>query len=340
MERESVFQKRLKDLDLFKRLPKNMSKGSLLGVVMTVICIVTVALLLLNEVITFMTKEIESGMRIDHRKDDQDVEVHLSIDLHKFPCHLLGLDIVDYVGTHRVAEHRTLKYWTLNTNGEKLKEVDMDMNEQDTKAEFMSAYEKEYGCRIEGYFNILLVPGNFHIAFHGKAQLYMEIMRERAGQLNVDLTHTINHLYFGATKNQAILDSLKSDFNLQSVQTLNNYKSTTVVPQPGQFSYRYKLLIVPTDLIYEDGHQYDIFQYKTFWNVATMEMQGDFSIWVEYDLSSLSMVEKRKHKYLSEFIIHICGIIGGLIAFMTFLHNLIQKSVVRLLHKAGLGKLE
>lgn len=340
MERESVFQRRLKDLDLFKRLPKNMSKGSLLGVIMTVLCIVVVALLLLNEVVTFMSKEIESGMRIDHRKDDQDVEVHLSIDIHRFPCHLLGLDIVDYVGTHRVAEHHFLKFWTLNTNGETLHEVDMDLNEADTKAEFRSAYDKGYGCRIEGHFNILLVPGNFHIAFHGKGQWYMDIIRERQGQLNVDLTHTINHLYFGESKNQAILDSLKSDFNLQSVQTLSNYKSSTIVPQPGQFSFRYKLLIVPTDLIYEDGVEYDIFQYKTFWNVATMEMQGDYSIWVEYDLSSLSMVEKRKHKYLSEFVIHICGIIGGLIAFMTFLHNLIQKSVIRLLHKAGLGKLE
>jgi hypothetical protein len=340
MERQSVFQKRLKDLDLFKRLPKNLSKGSLLGVVMTIACFAIVTLLLLNEVISFMTKEIESGMRIDHRKDDQEVEVHLSIDIHRFPCHLLGLDVVDYIGTHRVAEHANLKYWTLNTNGETLEEVNMDLDKESTQGDFVQAYDKRYGCRIEGYFNILLVPGNFHIAFHSKAEWYMDLQRERQGQMEVDLTHTINHLYFGATKNQAILNSLKSDFNLQSVQTLNNYPSTTIVPQPGPFSYRYKLLIVPTDLIYENGQQYDIFQYKTFWNVATMEQQFDYNIWIEYDLSSLSMTERRKHKYLSEFVVHICGIIGGLIAFMTFLHNLLQKSVIKLLHKAGLGKLE
>lgn len=340
MERQSVLQKRLKDLDLFKRLPKNVSKGSLLGVVMTVICLLTVALLLVNEVVSFMSKEIESGMRIDHRKDDQEVEIHLSIDIHRFPCHLLGLDITDYVGTHRVADSKTLKYWTLNADGDALYETDMSADEDETKGNFIDSYNKGYGCRIEGYFSVLLVPGNFHIAFHSKSQWYMDIMRERMGQLNVDFTHTINYLYFGTAKTQAILDTLKSDFNLQSVQTLKNYKSTAIVPQPGPFSYRYKLLIVPTDLVYEDGYEVDIFQYKTFWNVAMMEMQGDFTIWVEYDLSSLSMVEKRKHKYLSEFVVHVCGIIGGLIAFMTFLHNLIQKSVVRLLRKAGLGKLE
>ena len=69
-------------------------------------------------------------------------------------------------------------------------------------------------------------------------------------------------------------------------------------------------------------------------------MNFNYLIWVDFELSSLSMVEKRKLKYLSEFIIHISGIIGGLIAFMTFMHYLIQKSVVRLVYKHALGKLD
>lgn len=338
MERHSVFQKRLKDLDLFKRLPKNVSKGSILGVLMTIICLVTVVLLLFNEMIIYLSKDIESGMRIDHRKDDQEVEVHIDIDIHRYPCHLLGLDIVDYIGTHRVAEHKNLHYINLHPNGLPVDKVNMEADEKTLKDGFLDAYEKNYGCKIQGWFNILLVPGNFHIAMHSKGALYGQVARELGPKLNVDMSHTINNLYFGSTKNQAIVESLKSDFNLKSVQTLTGFKSESMVPQPGPFSYRYKLLIVPTDLIYENEQQYDIFQYKTFWNVAMMEMQGDFSIWVEYDLSSLSLVEKRKHKFLSEFIVHICGIIGGLIAFMTFMHNLLQKSVIRVLHKVGLGK--
>lgn len=340
MERQSVFQKRLKDLDLFKRLPKNVSKGTLLGVLMTVICLVTVVLLLINETVTHFTKDIESSMRIDHRKDDQEVELHIDIDIPHYPCHLLGLDVVDNIGTHRVAEHANLNYINLSAEGKMLDKINKEMDKSTLKQQFLDAYNNNYGCKIEGWFPILMVGGNFHIAMHGEGEIYMQVARELGPKLNVDLTHTINKLYFGSTKNQAIVESLKSDFNLKSVQTLTGFKSDSMVPQPGPFTYRYKLLIVPTDLIYEDGQQYDIFQYKTFWNVAMMEMQGDFSIWVEFDLSSLSLVERRKHKYLSEFVIHICGIIGGLIAFMTFMHNLIQKSVVRVLVKAGLGKQE
>ena len=41
-----------------------------------------------------------------------------------------------------------------------------------------------------------------------------------------------------------------------------------------------------------------------------------------------------------EYVIQISGIVGGLVAFMTFIHSLVQRSVIRLLYKAGLGKLE
>lgn len=339
MQRESIWQRRIKDLDVFKRLPKNVSRGSLLGVLMTIICISTVTILLINEFILFFSHEIESGMRIDHRKDDSHVEVHLSVDIHKFPCHLLGLDVTDYVGTHRTGEHENVVYSSLDPSGRVVEIVKIDDTKETIKRGFLEAYDKGYGCRIEGFFSILLVPGNFHIAFHSKVEVVNELLMER-GRFDVDLTHTWRHLYFGEVKNHAVYTQLANDFNLKSVLTLTNYDSKQMSPTPGPFSFNYKLLIVPTDLIYEDGQEYDIFQYKSFWNVAMYEPGFNYIINVNYDLSSLSMVEKRKQKYWSEFLIHILGIVGGLFAFMSFLHNLIQKSVVRLLMKAGLGKLE
>jgi hypothetical protein len=339
MQKPSLLQRRLKDLDLFKRLPKNVAKGSLLGVIMTIICLSTVGILLFHEIIAFMSTEIESSMRIDHRKDDQHVEVHLSIDFQRFPCYLLGLDVTDYVGTHRTAEHDTMNFYTLDTNGNILDKANVKLGVEETVAAFNEAYDKNYGCRMEGYFSILLVPGNFHIGFHSRGAELERLIQQR-GPFNVDFTHRINTLYFGSTKNNQMYRTFQSDFNLKSLQTLTGYSSTQMVPQPGPFSYRYKLLIVPTDLIYEDGTEHDIFQYKSFWNVASVEMNFNYLISVDYELSSLSMVEKQKHKYKSEFIIHISGIVGGLVAFMTFIHSLVQRSVIRLLYKAGLGKLE
>ena len=337
--RDSVLNRRLKDIDIFKRLPKNLTRGSILGVIMTVICVLTVVVLLVNEFIQFYTHEVESGMRIDHRKDDQHVEVHISIDMHKFPCNLLGLDVSDFIGTHVLGDHENLVYTTLDTEGNEVGVVNMDDTPENTKKNFYEAFEKGYGCRIQGFFNVLLVPGNFHIGFHSKDKIVYDVLTEK-GPFEVDFTHTFKHLYFGATKNHAVIHDLMQDFNLKSVATLTNFDSRSISPSPGPFSFQYKLLIVPTDLIYEDGQEYDIFQYKSFWNVAMFEPTINYLINVNYDLSSLSMVEKRKPKYLSEFLIRILGILGGMIAFMSFLHNLLQKSVIRILIKAGIGKME
>lgn len=50
------------------------------------------------------------------------------------------------------------------------------------------------------------------------------------------------------------------------------------------------------------------------------------------------MTEKRIKKTFNEFLIHICGIVGGCVAFANFIHMLLQKSVLKLLHKQALGK--
>lgn len=42
----------------------------------------------------------------------------------------------------------------------------------------------------------------------------------------------------------------------------------------------------------------------------------------------------------NEFLTHLCGIVGGMIAFVTFLHNLLQKSVLQVMHKHTMGKYE
>lgn len=337
MEQKSFLHRQLRSFDLFKKMPSNVTKGSIFGVIMTILCFAIVGMLFLNELINFMSTDIESGLRIDHRKEETHVPVNLDIVLHSFPCHLMGLDVVDFLETHRVGVHDNLKYVSLDPNGNEIGEVNMEMSDEDTIKEFDEAYNKGYGCRIVGKFEILLVPGNFHIAFHSKGALVERILSER-GPFAVDLTHTIKDLSFGMTTDDN--NKLKRDFNLKSVHPLRGFHSSKMVNQPGAYTYRYKLLIVPTDLIYENGAQQSILQYKTFWNVAMMEPSFNYQLYFDYDLSSMSMTERQKHKYKSEFIVHIAGIIGGLIAFMSFLHNLLQKSVIRLILKHGMGKLE
>lgn len=339
MEKPSIFSQKLMDLDFFKKMPKSVTKGSIFGLIMTIMCAVVVSILLINELVSFFSHEVESGMRIDHRKEDQFVEVHVMLDMPYFPCHLIGLDVSDYIGTHRVGDNEHLKYVALSSTGEVLSPVDMTTDAETTIAAFKRAKAAKEGCRIEGYFSVLMVPGNFHVAFHSKGEA-VKLLLDREGPFEADFTHVIHNLYFGSAKNHVLAPTLISDFGLKSVTTLTGFRSESLVPARGPFTYKYKLLIVPTDLVYEDGQQYEVFQYKTFWNIAMMEPYMNYMISVDYELSSLSLVETRKNKHLGDFLIHISGIIGGLIAFMSFIHTLVQKSVIHLIMKHGLGKLE
>ena len=44
-------------------------------------------------------------------------------------------------------------------------------------------------------------------------------------------------------------------------------------------------------------------------------------------------------KTRTELLIHLSGIIGGIVSAMTLSHIILQKTVMKLLYKDGLGKL-
>ena len=96
--------------------------------------------------------------------------------------------------------------------------------------------------------------------------------------------------------------------------------------------------MVPTDLIYENGRTEGIYQYRSFWNIAYFEQSFNYMLTFEYDLSSVTLTETRVRTEFTKFLTHLCGIVGGMLAFSTFLHTLLQKSVLKVLHKHAVGK--
>lgn len=44
-----------------------------------------------------------------------------------------------------------------------------------------------------------------------------------------------------------------------------------MAPKKGPFSFKYQLMVLPTELQYESGRTENIYQYRVFWNVAYFE---------------------------------------------------------------------
>lgn len=59
-----------------------------------------------------------------------------------------------------------------------------------------SAFQKKLGCRIKGSFTVNEVPGNFHISSHAYANIFTRLKNDKIIE-TLDVSHTINYLYFG-----------------------------------------------------------------------------------------------------------------------------------------------
>jgi Endoplasmic reticulum vesicle transporter len=79
-------------------------------------------------------------------------------------------------------------------------------------------------CRIVGTFEVLLVPGNFHIGYHSSGHLIQKYMAKIGRRFPVDFSHTISQLQFGKIHTQG--EKLRRDFKLKDLNTLNNFRST------------------------------------------------------------------------------------------------------------------
>ena len=115
------------------------------------------------------------------------------------PCDIIGFDLQDSMGNniedfhqsikkHRLGRNQnafiTLEAWSQNvaTDRDKLTEV------------VLRELQNEQGCRLEGYFQVLRVPGNFHIGHHSHEDI---VQRVQAEGYQLDNSFKIIHLSFG-----------------------------------------------------------------------------------------------------------------------------------------------
>ena len=335
---EGFLNRQLKTIDVFKKMPKDMSEGSIFGFMMTIGCFVLLLILVSNELIQYYSYSVEKGLTIDQKLDHNEVTVHLDILFPKHPCHLLGLDIVDYVGTHRMNLHGNIQKFAVKENGEHIREMPYAYPEDEVIKDFKRALKEKEGCRLEGSFEVLLVPGNFHIGFHSFGQ-YLNMILGSGVNLNVNFEHEIRHLSFGTEHSRAEWDNFKKTYELEDLSTVEGYSTNQMTPSPGPFSYHYKLMIFPTNLVGANGAKFQVYQYRSFWNVAYLENGFNYLASFDYELSQVTMEHKLTRKSLSKLLIDLSGIIGGIISFMTVFHLLMQKTVMKVLYKDSIGKL-
>ncbi|TMS05979.1 Endoplasmic reticulum-Golgi intermediate compartment protein 2 [Larimichthys crocea] len=167
-------------------------------------------------------------------------------------------------------------------------------------------------CRIHGHLYVNKVAGNFHITV-GKSIPHPRGHAHLAALVSHDsynFSHRIDHLSFGE-----VIPGIISPLD-----------GTEKVTAEENHMFQYFVTIVPTKLntykVSADTHQYSVTEQDRVINHAAGS-HGVSGIFMKYDISSLMVKVTEQHMPLWQFLVRLCGIIGGIFSTTGMLHGMV-----------------
>uniref|UniRef100_A0A3Q0QZF2 Endoplasmic reticulum-Golgi intermediate compartment protein n=1 Tax=Amphilophus citrinellus TaxID=61819 RepID=A0A3Q0QZF2_AMPCI len=167
-------------------------------------------------------------------------------------------------------------------------------------------------CRIHGHVYVNKVAGNLHITVgkpihhpQGHAHIAAFVSHE-----TYNFSHRIDHLSFGE----------------EIPGIINPLDGTEKITYNNNQMFQYFITVVPTRLnthkISADTHQFSVTERERVINHAAGS-HGVSGIFVKYDTSSLMVTVSEQHMPLWQFLVRLCGIIGGIFSTTGMLHGLV-----------------
>lgn len=130
------------------------------------------------------------------------IKVNVDIDMPYMPCDVIGIDVEDSIGNHMQDYFGHIQKHRIMPDGTYVSDVTQEERHESRRAmlERLKREVKEgQGCRLEGYLEVVRIPGNFHVAHHAFNDLLQAL---HADGVTFDNTFTINHLSFGDLKDK------------------------------------------------------------------------------------------------------------------------------------------
>lgn len=329
---------RIKNLDLIKLVPEEYKESSYLGVCSSLFFVCLAALLIYNQLVLLLEKEVYSEIEVDHFKDDKDLTVNFAIRLHAYPCGLLSLDKLDQVHTHTMDVEENLQKIRINSSGEVigLYKNNPAASTAERFETIKQQIEANEGCYMKGTFSIKLVPGNFHLSFHNYFAEFQTAMATIG--YRPDLSHTIEHLYFGDC-DEAKMTQLIYDFDLEPLHTLKDVSETNLMDRLGfPHGIEHRINIVPSKFVEADGAVTEAYQFTS--NTRLFKQTNNIAMTFAFDLENLKMVYHKRSGSFSHFCIQSVAILGGMYMFFFLLKSFIEDGVLGTIYKRRIGKLE
>ncbi|KAI9543120.1 Endoplasmic reticulum-Golgi intermediate compartment protein 2 [Dissostichus eleginoides] len=167
-------------------------------------------------------------------------------------------------------------------------------------------------CRVHGHVYVNKVAGNLHITV-GKPIHHPQGHAHIAAFVSHDtynFSHRIDHLSFGE----------------EIPGIINPLDGTEKITYNHNQMFQYFITVVPTRLntykLSADTHQFSVTERERVINHAAGS-HGVSGIFIKYDTSSLTVTVSEQHMPLWQFLVRLCGIIGGIFSTTGMLHGLV-----------------
>lgn len=322
----------VKELDAFPKVPESYVESTASGGTVSLIAFTFMAVLAFLEFFVYR----DTWMKYEYEVDkDFSSKLKINVDITvAMRCQYIGADVLDLAETmvasdglkyepvnFELSPERRLWQMTLLHIQERLR-VEHSLQDVLFKAAIKGApivppHSEDSSaplnaCRIHGHLYVNKVAGNFHITV-GKSIPHPRGHAHLAALVSHDsynFSHRIDHLSFGETIPGVI-------------STLDG---TEKVAADANHMFQYFITIVPTKLntykLSAETHQYSVTEQERVINHAAGS-HGVSGIFMKYDINSLMVKVTEQHMPLWQFLVRLCGIIGGIFSTTGMLHGIV-----------------
>lgn len=331
----------MRELDAFPKVPESLVETSTSGATISIISFILISTLVVLEFRYYSQSKLRFKYDVD---TDYDRKIKVNIDMTvAMPCDTIGADILDVTNqnTHTFGHLEEEPTWFELTprqrqHWDSLKQVNTYIRHEFHSLQdllWKSGFQSLFGelpvrdkaadydydaCRLKGTLEVNKVSGNFHITAgksipHPKGHAHLAaFLRDE----DYNFSHRIERFSFGDYAS-GIVDPLDGDEKIASSHF---------------HIFQYFLQVVPTHVetfaSNVSTYQYSVTEQEREIN----HFQGSHGvpgIFIKYDMSSIKVHVKEEHEPWSQFLIRLCGIIGGIFATSGII-NLIISSLIDL----------
>ncbi|XP_070567159.1 endoplasmic reticulum-Golgi intermediate compartment protein 2-like [Ptychodera flava] len=335
LRRRKQTLKVVKELDAFPKVPENYQEKSSSGGTVSILTFSLIAILVISEIRYFLDTTMKYEYEVDTNLTGR---LKLNVDITvAMRCEYIGADVLDLTGETISASFSSLKeqnvFFELSKRQKawqgKLQAIRQALSTEhaiqdllfkvgfDSSATSMPEREdkpegKADACRIHGSVDLHKVAGNFHITI-GKSIPHPRGHAHLSAFINFNqynFSHRIDHFSFGIPT-PGIVNPLDGDQK---------------ITKESMRMYQYFIQIVPTQVntrvAKADTHQYAVTEKDRVINHLEGS-HGVAGIFFKYDLSSLLIKVTEEYQPIWQFLVRLCGIVGGVFATSGMLHSLI-----------------